>query len=87
MGWGYREAVSEVGGTCGGPHAMPRLYIWFGVSPGSYIFITSSAAPVLQGAAKLIACTCLKNGVDEGYPCPDMRANDQGVVTCRQPQP
>ena len=40
---------------------------------------------MLQGAAKLIACTCLKNGVDEGYPCPDMRANDQGVITCRLP--
>ena len=51
------------------------------------MLIIAPAAPRLpQAAAKLeVGCTCLKNGVDEGYPCPSMKANDQGLVTCRLP--
>ena len=51
------------------------------------MLIIAPAAPRLpQTAAKLeVGCTCLKNGVDEGYPCPSMKANDQGLVTCRLP--
>ena len=42
---------------------------------------------LLQAAAEIPAadCTCLKDGVDEGYPCPDMSAGDQGVITCKLP--
>jgi len=42
----------------------------------------------MSGAAAEIPaadCTCLKDGVDEGYPCPDMSAGDQGVITCKLP--
>lgn len=36
-------------------------------------------------AAKLTGCTCTKNGAASQYPCPDMNAGDEGVVTCTLP--